>query len=138
MINFCSKTGNILQLIELHKRAEAIGSELEIYDRYHLDVQPIIKDFEKKAVKTLVRGEMQNRKVFTFPNKAVIETINNNHESCKGCTKLRVGCDGNLFGCLFRSDLGKNIKKALNNHHSISQYEEIIKEVVYARKPYYT
>ena len=30
-----------------------------------------------------------------------------------GCTKLRVGCDGNLFGCLYRSDLGKNFKEAL-------------------------
>lgn len=137
MIEFCSKTGYILQLIELHKRAEAIGSELEIYEKYHVDVNPIIKNLGSRAVKTIIRGEMQNRKVFTLPNNAIIETINNDHDSCKGCTKLRVGCDGNLFGCLFRSDLGKNVKAALNNHHSLSQYEEIIKEVVYSRKPYY-
>ncbi|MFX1385346.1 MAG: GTP 3',8-cyclase MoaA [Promethearchaeota archaeon] len=138
MIDFCSKTGYILQLIELHKRAEAIGSELEIYEKNHVDVRPIIEDLESKAVKTLIRGEMQNRKVFTLPNNAIIETINNDHDSCKGCTKLRVGCDGNLFGCLFRSDLGRNVKEALNNHHTLSHYEELIKEVVYSRKPYYS
>lgn len=138
MIEFCSKTGYILQLIELHRRADAIGPELEFYKKYHHEVQPLIEEFESRAIKTLIRGEMQNRKVFTLPNNAVIETIKNGSEACKGCTKLRVGCDGNLFGCLFRSEMGKNVKEALNNHHSLSQYEQLIKEVVYSRKLYYT
>ena len=137
MIEFCYRMGYILQLIELHKRAEAVGSELKIYEEFHVDVIPIIKNLESRAIKTIIRGEMQNRKVFTLPNNAIIETINNDHDSCKGCTKLRIGCDGNLFGCLFRSDLGRNIKEALNNQHSLSQYEEIIREVVYSRKLYY-
>ena len=137
MIEFSSNTGYILQLIELHKRADTIGLELENYERFHVDVNPIIDDLQSKAVKTLVRGEMQNRKVFTLPNNAVIETINNTSEACKGCSKLRVGCDGNLFGCLFRSDLGQNMKNALNNEHSLLEYEEIIKQVVYSREPYY-
>ncbi len=137
MIEFSSKTGYILQLIELHKRADAIGLELANYEKYHVDAKHIIDDLRSRAVKTLVRGEMQNRKVFTLSNNAVIETINNTPEACKGCSKLRVGCDGNLFGCLFRSDLGKNMKKALNTQYTLSQYEEIIKQVVYSREPYY-
>lgn len=137
LINFCAKNGFVLQLIELHKVSDAVGRNGDFYEKYHLDVKPIIEELESRADKIIVRGSMQNRKVFTLPNSAVIETITPSHEFCMGCTKLRVGCDGNLFGCLFRSDLGKNIKEALRNHHSLSKYEHIVKQVVDSREPYY-
>ena len=137
MIEFCSKTGYILQLIELHKASESVGEEGGFYEKYHLDVKPIIKEFEKKAKKIVIRGNMQNRKVFIMPNDAVIETITPSHEFCMGCTKLRVGCDGNLFGCLYRSEEGRNLKEELRNHHSLAKYERIVKKVVETREPYY-
>ena len=80
---------------------------------------------------------MQNRKVFILPNSAVVETITPSHEFCMGCTKLRVGCDGNLFGCLYRSEEGRNMKEVLRNHHSLAKYEQIVKKVVDTREPYY-
>ncbi|NVM35934.1 MAG: GTP 3',8-cyclase MoaA [Candidatus Lokiarchaeota archaeon] len=136
-IDFCGKNGFILQLIELHKVSDAIGGNGDFYEQHHLDVKPIVEEIEEKAEQTIVRGSMQNRKVFILPNSAVIETITPSHEFCMGCTKLRVGCDGNLFGCLYRSDLGKNIKEAIQNHHSLSKYEQIVKQVVEDREPYY-
>lgn len=137
ILNFCAKNGFILQLIELHKVSDVLGGNGNFYDKHHLDLKPIIKDLESRATKTIIRGSMQNRKVFTLPNSAVIETITPSHEFCMGCTKLRVGCDGNLFGCLYRSDLGKNIKEALRNHQSLSKYEQIVKQVVDSREPFY-
>ncbi|MFX1344948.1 MAG: GTP 3',8-cyclase MoaA [Promethearchaeota archaeon] len=137
IINFCAKNGFILQLIELHKVSDAIGGNGDFYDNHYMDIKPIIKKLESRAEKTIIRGSMQNRKVFFLPNSAVIETITPSHDFCMGCTKLRVGCDGNLFGCLYRSDLGKNIKDALRNHHSLSKYEHIVKQVVDSREPYY-
>ncbi len=137
MIDFCAKKGYILQLIELHKISDTLEGNGDFYEKYHLDVESIIKDFESKAKEILIRGNMQNRKVFIMPNSAVIETVIPSHEFCMGCTKLRVGCDGNLFGCLFRSDLGKNVKDALRNHYSLFKYEEIVKQVVNSREPYY-
>jgi len=137
MFEFCGKNGYILQLIELHEVSDAVGGNGEFYKQYHLDLKPVIKELEKKAVNTIIRGSMQNRKVFTLPNSAIVETIAPGHEFCMGCTKLRVGCDGNLFGCLYRSDLGKNIKEALRNHHSLAKYEQIVKQVVDSREPYY-
>ena len=137
MIEFCAKNGFILQLIELHKVSDTIGGNGEFYEKHHYDVKPLIEDFESKAVRTIIRGNMQNRKVFIMPNSAVIETISPSHDFCMGCTKLRVGCDGNLFGCLYRSDLGKNVKEVLQNHYSLSKYESIVKEVVDSREPYY-
>jgi cyclic pyranopterin phosphate synthase len=137
MIEYCAKNDFILQIIELHKVSEAIGGNSDFYEKHHLDIKPIIKILEARAEEVKVRGSMQNRKVITLPNSAIVETITPSHELCMGCTKLRVGCDGNLFGCLYRSDLGKNIKEALRNHHSLSKYEQIVKQVVDSREPYY-
>ncbi|MFX1380723.1 MAG: GTP 3',8-cyclase MoaA [Promethearchaeota archaeon] len=137
MIEFCGKNGFILQLIELHEVSDAVGGNGEFYKKHYIDIKPFIQELESKAEQILVRGSMQNRKIFVLPNSAIIETITPSHEFCMGCTKLRVGCDGNLFGCLYRSDLGKNIKEALRNHHSLSKYEQIVKQVVDSREPYY-
>lgn len=137
MIEYCAETGFILQIIELHKVSDAIGKNNQFFEKHYYDVKPIIDDLESKATQTITRGNMQNRKVFVMPNSTVIETITPGHKFCMGCTKLRVGCDGNLFGCLFRSDLGTNIKEALSNHFSLEKYEQIVKQVVESREPYY-
>ncbi|MFX1418788.1 MAG: GTP 3',8-cyclase MoaA [Promethearchaeota archaeon] len=137
LIDFCGNNGYILQLIELHEVSDAIGGNGDFYKKYYLDVKPIIENLESTAEEIITRGSMQNRKVFRLSNSAIVETITPSHEFCMGCTKLRVGCDGNLFGCLYRSDLGKNIKEALRNHHSLSKYEQIVKQVVDSREPYY-
>jgi len=137
LINFCAENKFILQLIELHKVSKSISQDNGFYEKYYFDVTPLLEEFERKAIDIEIRGNMQNRKVFTLPNSAKVETITPGHEFCMGCTKLRVGCDGNLFGCLFRSDLGTNVKEALNNNHSLSMYEKIVKQVVDTREPYY-
>ncbi len=137
MIEFCALNGFTLQLIELHEVSDTIGGNGDFFKKHHIDIKPFIEKFESQALKVLIRGNMQNRKIFIMPNSAVIETITPGHEFCMGCTKLRVGCDGNLFGCLYRSDLGKNIKEALRNHYSLEKYEQIVKQVVDSREPYY-
>ncbi|TFF85103.1 MAG: hypothetical protein EU551_04605, partial [Promethearchaeota archaeon] len=129
--------GHILQLIELHTRSDAVGKEKAFYEKYHIDLEQTIYDLEKKAFDVKIRGMMQNRKVIFHPNGAVIEVIHPSHEFCMGCTKLRVGCDGNLFGCLYKADSGKNIKDDLNHDHSLSHFEKVVKEVVDSREPYY-
>ncbi|MHA1491287.1 MAG: GTP 3',8-cyclase MoaA [Promethearchaeota archaeon] len=137
MINFCAKEGFILQLIELHEISKSVVDKNGFYEKFHYDIKPLIKEFESKAKQIIIRGNMQNRKVFILPNDAVIETITPSHDFCKACTKLRVGCDGNLFGCLFRADLGENIRNALNDHKTLSDYKDIIKKVIDLREPYY-
>jgi cyclic pyranopterin phosphate synthase len=137
MIKFCAENGFVLQLIELHEVSDTINGDKNFYKKHHLDVKPFIEKFESQSSEVVIRGSMQNRKVFTMPNSAVIETITPGHDFCMGCTKLRVGCDGNLFGCLFRSDLGMNIREALKDHYSMEKYEQIVKQVVDSREPYY-
>jgi cyclic pyranopterin phosphate synthase len=137
MIEFSANTGYILQLIELHKSSEHINRKQTFYEKYHYDLSDFIQELEEKAVDIKIRGMMQNRNVFTLENGAIIETINPGHDFCLGCTKLRVGCDGNLFGCLFRSDLGRSLKKKLDKDAPLSKYEDIVRQVVDSREPYY-
>ena len=138
IIEFCAENEFVLQLIELHKVSTAVGGgNGGFYEQYHYDVKPLLAKFEAIAENIVVRGNMQNRKAFTLPNGAIIETIVPSHNFCMGCTKLRVGCDGNLFGCLHRSDIGLNVKKALESHYSMEKYEQIVKQVVDSREPYY-
>ena len=136
-VKICSNKGYILQLIELHKASNAIGEQEEFYKKYHYDIKPIMEDLNSRALNIITRGEMQNRKVYILPDNAVIETITPNHEFCMGCTKLRVGCDGNLFGCLYHSEMGRNLKNDLQNHDSLLRYESIIRKVVNSREPYF-
>lgn len=137
MLAFCENNDYKLQLIELHRASSEIHKNNGFYEKYHVDTLPIIEDLENKAKSIRIRGNMQNRKVLTMPNSAKIEVIKPSHDFCLGCTKLRVGCDGNLFGCLFRSDLGQNIKKALEEGNESTNYKQVIKKVIDAREPYY-
>ena len=69
MINFCGNNGFVLQLIELHEVSDVIGGNGDFYKKYHVDLKPIIKNLESRAKKTIIRGSMQNRKVFTLQNE---------------------------------------------------------------------
>ena len=137
IVKFSSQKGYILQLIELHKLPFSNGEEQEFYRKYYYNINHIMEDLKSRAIDIITRDEMQNRKVYILPDNAIIETIAPNPEFCMRCTKLRVGCDGNLFGCLYHSDMGRNLKTELYNYNSLSKYESIIKNVVNSREPYY-
>ena len=136
-INFCSQNGLVLQLIELHETVSSKPEQKAFYQKYYFNIKPILEYLNSIAKQVITREEMQNRKIYVLPNNAVVETITPSHEFCMGCTKLRIGCDGNLFGCLYRSDLGENLKTILNNHDSLDEYENVVKTVVSSREPYF-
>ena len=137
ILNFCSDHKFILQLIELHESSRIIQKQDSFFQKYHYDIKPIMKELDSKATQIITREEMQNRKIYILPNNSVVETITPSHEFCMGCTKLRIGCDGNLFGCLYRSDLGKNLKVNLKNQDPLSEYESVLKNVMSTREPYF-
>jgi len=137
LIEFCSTTGYVLQLIQLHNFSNAIGKQQDIFKKYFLDIQDITENLKSKAVEYFNRKDMQNRRVFSLPNNVIVEIVRPNHEFCMGCTKLRVSSDGCLFGCLFCSVLGENLKEDLLTPAPLSKYEAIIKKVVESREPYF-
>ncbi len=137
VLEYCAKNDFILQLIELHKYSDGVNKSNEFYKNHYVNIQEFMENLKNKVAKTETREFMQKRKIYTLINGAQIETVHPNHDFCMGCTKLRVSSDGKLFGCLYKSDLGENIKSALLDSVSLSKYEEIITRVVKSREPYY-
>jgi cyclic pyranopterin phosphate synthase len=101
MVEFASKTGAILQLIEL----EPVNINRRYYARRHKPLDEYEKMLEQKAVKTETREFMQNRRIYHLPD-ATVEVIKpiENTEFCLHCTRLRVTSDGKLKPCLMRND----------------------------------
>lgn len=101
MVEFASKTGAILQLIEL----EPININSLYFARRHKPLDEYEKMLEQKAVKTETREFMQNRRIYHLPD-ATVEVIKpiENTEFCLHCTRLRVTSDGKLKPCLMRND----------------------------------
>ena len=101
MVEFASKTGAILQLIEL----EPINIDSLYFARRHKPLDQYEKMLEQKAVKTETREFMQNRRIYHLPD-ATVEVIKpiENTEFCLHCTRLRVTSDGKLKPCLMRND----------------------------------
>lgn len=101
MVEFASKTGTILQLIEL----EPVNINSRYYVQRHKSLDEYEKMLEQKAVKTETREFMQNRRIYHLPD-ATVEVIKpiENTEFCLHCTRLRVTSDGKLKPCLMRND----------------------------------
>jgi len=101
MVDFASRTGAILQLIEL----EPININSLYFARRHKPLDEYEKMLEQKAVKTETREFMQNRRIYHLPD-ATVEVIKpiENTEFCLHCTRLRVTSNGKLKPCLMRND----------------------------------
>jgi GTP 3',8-cyclase len=97
MIQHASQVGFILQLIELIPNGDPS------FDQYHLSLDNIEKDLEKRADKVMVRS-LQGRKQFHLGN-AIIEIVGPTQSGfCQGCKKIRITSDGMIKPCLMRSD----------------------------------
>ena len=101
MIEFASKTGAILQLIEL----EPLNIDSSYFTRRHKPLDEYEKMLEQKALRTETREFMQNRRIYRLPDSTVevIKPIENT-EFCLHCTRMRVTSDGKLKPCLMRND----------------------------------
>lgn len=101
MVEFASKTGAILQLIEL----EPLNIDSSYFTRRHKPLDEYEKMLEQKALRTETREFMQNRRIYRLPDSTVevIKPIENT-EFCLHCTRLRVTSDGKLKPCLMRND----------------------------------
>ncbi len=134
MIRYAEQSGTILQLIEL----EPINLSKAYYMRYHLALDDIQQNLEKKAVETRIREYMQNRRVYTLP-KGKVEVIRpiENTEFCASCTRIRVTSDGKVKPCLMRKDNLVDLLTPLRNGANDEELKEPFLEAVKKREPYY-
>jgi len=137
MFEFCKEHGLVLQLIELLKMDNC--EENEKLNKYHYNMSPIEKKFEKLAEKVKTRKFMQDRKKY-YIDGGEIEVVKpmDNTEFCENCTRLRITPEGKIKPCLLRNDNLTDLLIPIRNKKSEKELEKIFIEGIYKREPYYT
>ena len=136
MVEFSSKAGVILQLIEL---VSAPSTENGVFRRYHVDPAPIEEELRGMASRVLVR-RMHHRRKYLLPGGAEVEVVRpmHNTEFCAYCTRMRVTSDGKLKPCLLRDDNLVDILMPIRRGASMRELEAVFKRAVMLRRPYFT
>lgn len=135
MIKLAEKLKVILQLIEL----EPVGISYEKFRQLHVNLNGIEEKIKKKAVKTLIRRDMQNRRKYILPNKVGIEIVKplENGSFCSACTRMRVTADGKLKPCLMRNDNLVDILSKIRGGADEKKLKETFLEAARRREPYW-
>jgi len=134
LIEFSSKTGAVLQLIEFQE----LENGIEYYEEFHYDLVPVEKKLTKCS-KKIIEREMHRRKIYYLESGAQVEVVRPMHNStfCTNCTRLRVTSDGKLKACLMRDD---NLVPLVSLIRKGEPYEALVdafKKAVSFRKPYW-
>lgn len=134
MIHFASKTGTLLQLIEL----EPVNLSGAYYAHYHYPLDEIEADFATQALRIEARPYMQNRHIYHLPygRVEVIRPIENT-EFCAHCTRLRVTSDGKLKPCLMVNTNLVDVLTPMRNGASDDEVTRLFAATCRQREPYY-
>lgn len=137
MFEFCKKHGLVLQLIELLKSDSC--EESDKLNKYHYNMKPLEKKYEKIADKVKIREFMQDRKKY-YIDEGEIEVVKpmDNTKFCEKCTRLRITPEGKIKPCLLRNDNLTDILTPIRKGISEEELENIFINGIYKREPYYT
>ena len=133
MIEFATRTGTVLQLIEL----EPINVSDSFYCANHQSLDLYEEALQQKAIKIETRRFMQNRHVYYLPGVKV-ETVRpiENTEFCLHCSRLRVTSDGKLKPCLMRNDNLVDFLTPLRRGASDKELAELFISANQKREPF--
>ncbi len=134
MMEYCSKLGAILQILEL----ENVNIEDEYFQTFHFDLSETERMLEKRAKVIEVRERMQNRKVYHLPNvKVEIVHPMENTAFCAKCTRLRLTTDGKLKPCLMRNDNLVDVLTPLRQGATMDELRDLFVRAVKSRAPFF-
>ena len=134
LMEFAGRHDFILQVIEL----EPLGVDYQLYDKYHVPLDPIEEWLKSKAVKVEERKDMHNRRQYDLGYvKVELVRAVNNPDFCMHCTRLRVTANGKLKPCLMRSDNLIDVLGALRRGASDEELRELFVRAVELREPYF-
>jgi cyclic pyranopterin phosphate synthase len=134
LINFSSRTGAVLQLIEFQE----LENGIEYYDKLHYNLVPVEEMLLKRSEK-VVKREMHLRKIYYLKNGAQVEVVRPMHNTtfCAYCTRLRVTSDGKLKACLMRDDNHVPLVSLIRKGEPQEALLEAFTEAVNRREPYW-
>lgn len=133
MIEFATRTGTVLQLIEL----EPVNMSDSFYCANHQSLDLYEEALQQKAIRIETRRFMQNRHVYYLPGVKV-ETVRpiENTEFCLHCSRLRVTSDGKLKPCLMRNDNLVDFLTPLRRGASDKELAELFISANQKREPF--
>lgn len=135
LIEFASKVGAILQVIELLK---APNMPEEIYKKYHYNLMEIEEWLKKNAKEIIVRN-LHHRTKYMLESQAEVEIVRPMHNTdfCRHCTRIRVTADGKLKPCLMQP-ITIDILTKIREKADMETLKQIFIQAVEMRKPYFT
>jgi cyclic pyranopterin phosphate synthase len=134
LIDFSSRVGIILQLIELISRDD----DNVFHQKYHCDLQPIEDRLRKASVK-VVEAVMHRRRKYILPSGSEVEIVKpmHNTEFCSNCHRIRLTSDGKLKPCLMLDDNLIDVLTPMRQGVADTKLIELIYNAVSLRQPYY-
>ena len=139
MMEFCSKMGAVLQLIEYECPRESTG-KLDFKARYYplTDVESVLN---ADAINTTV-NELHRRRQYTVPANGGIVSVEvvrpmHNTEFCSNCTRMRVSSDGMLKPCLLDPEGEVDILTPMRAGAPDEVLRELFVSAVSHRRPYW-
>lgn len=134
MVEFSSRAGAILQIIEL----EPINMDLKLYESLHVDLSFIEGALKRKAIRTYVRS-LHDRRRYVMPNGTEVEVVKPMHNSlfCANCTRIRITSDGFIKPCLMKSNNHVDILTPMRNQASDEELTKLFIKAVELREPFF-
>jgi cyclic pyranopterin phosphate synthase len=133
MMNYASKTGTILQLIEL----DPVNVDDAYFSVYHETLDEIERMLRVKASRIETRRYMHNRHVYHLSD-GIVEVVHPTENSifCQHCTRLRVTSDGKLKPCLMRNDNLVDLLTPMRTGVSDEKLKDLFIQVNDRREPF--
>jgi len=140
MIDFCARSGAVLQLIEFEADRES-SNGCQFAERYFS-----LKSTEEMLVRQSLEtstNELHRRKRYRIPangGTVVVEVVRpmHNTEFCSNCSRIRMSSDGRLKPCLLdpggEVDVLTPMRTGMSNH----QLRGLFLKAIENRKPYWS
>ncbi len=140
MMEFCARSGAILQLIEFEASKE--DSRKDLFLERYFSLHDTEMDLARRSERT-IHNELHRRARYTVrtsEGKVEVEFVRpmHNNEFCRHCSRIRLSSDGRMKPCLLDGNGELDALSELRNGASDSELRDLFLKVVAARRPYWS
>ncbi len=140
MIDFCSRSGAILQLIEY--MSDRVAENGCVFSERFYSLEGVERMLSDRATSTTL-NELHRRKRYSIQENGrdvTVEVVRpmHNTEFCSNCTRIRMSSDGKLKPCLMDGSGTVDILTPLRRGADNATLKSIFLEAVSNRRPYWS
>jgi len=140
MIEFCAKTGAILQLIEYESDRESSNGR-DFVKRY-VSLEALEETLAQQSFETTM-NELHRRRRYRIRNNGTSVAVEfvrpmHNTEFCANCTRIRMSSDGRLKPCLLSRSGEVDVLTPLRGGATDAELRGLFLEAIANRRPYWS